>query len=124
MVDETPIRVHKNLEDKGIPFAKDQAMGVYSSIWNADDWATRGGLVKTDWSKAPFVASYRNIKCDGCVHANGRSSCSSTKPNSNWYTQEMDSTSQARLGWVQKNYRIYNYCTDSKRFPQGIPREC
>ncbi|KAG2330788.1 hypothetical protein Bca52824_001968 [Brassica carinata] len=66
MVDETPIRVHKNLEDKGIPFAKDQAMGVYSSIWNADDWATQGGLVKTDWSHAPFIVSYKDFKIDAC----------------------------------------------------------
>jgi hypothetical protein len=25
---------------------------------------------------------------------------------------------------VQKNYMIYNYCTDAKRFPQGLPPEC
>jgi len=30
-------------------------MRIYSSLWNADDWATRGGLVKTDWSQAPFT---------------------------------------------------------------------
>ncbi|KAL0675319.1 hypothetical protein Bca4012_003300 [Brassica carinata] len=66
MVDETPIRVHKNLEDKGIPFTNAQAMGVYSSIWNADDWATQGGLVKTDWSHAPFIASYKDFKIDAC----------------------------------------------------------
>ncbi|KAK6151469.1 hypothetical protein DH2020_014104 [Rehmannia glutinosa] len=28
---------------------KKQAMRINSSLWNADDWATRGGLVKTDW---------------------------------------------------------------------------
>uniref|UniRef100_A0A0E0J021 GH16 domain-containing protein n=1 Tax=Oryza nivara TaxID=4536 RepID=A0A0E0J021_ORYNI len=31
-------------------------MSVYSSIWNADDWAMQGGHVKTDRSHAPFVA--------------------------------------------------------------------
>ncbi|KAL6957770.1 xyloglucan:xyloglucosyl transferase, partial [Sarracenia purpurea var. burkii] len=29
------------------------------TLWNADDWATRGGLEKADWFKAPFVASWR-----------------------------------------------------------------
>ncbi|CAL9227446.1 unnamed protein product [Arabidopsis halleri] len=110
-VDDTPIREFKNHESIGVLFPKNKPMRMYASLWNADDWATRGGLVKTDWSKAPFMASYRNIKID-------------SKPNSNWYTQEMDSTSQARLRWVQKNYMIYNYCTDHKRFPQGAPKEC
>ncbi|KAK3031195.1 hypothetical protein RJ639_035352 [Escallonia herrerae] len=32
-------------------------MRVYSSLWNADDWATQGEQVKTDWTKAPFTAS-------------------------------------------------------------------
>ncbi|KAE8699344.1 Xyloglucan endotransglucosylase/hydrolase protein 15 [Hibiscus syriacus] len=38
-----------------------QRMKVYASLWDADDWETRGGRVKTDWSKAPFVAYYRNL---------------------------------------------------------------
>ncbi|KAF7833242.1 Transposon Ty3-G Gag-Pol polyprotein [Senna tora] len=36
----------------------------------------------------------------------------------------MDTTAQEKLRWVQKNYMIYNYCTDAKRFPQGVPLEC
>ncbi|KAL0763492.1 hypothetical protein Bca101_079643 [Brassica carinata] len=108
-VDDTPIREFKNSESIGVLFPKSKPMRMYASLWNADDWATRGGLVKTDWSKAPFMAAYRNIKIDGCAHINGRSSCS---PSSSWYTQQMDATSQARLRWVQKNYMIYNYCTD------------
>ncbi|XP_028786579.1 probable xyloglucan endotransglucosylase/hydrolase protein 23 [Neltuma alba] len=120
-VDGTPIRVFKNLESFGVPFPKKQPMRIYSSLWNADDWATRGGLVKTDWSKAPFTASYRNFNAkNACVFSNGRSSCSSNA----WLSQELDLTSQQRLRWVQKNYMIYNYCTDHKRFPQGFPPEC
>lgn len=132
-VDGTPIREFKNLESFGVPFPKSQPMRIYSSLWNADDWATRGGLVKTDWSKAPFTASYRNFNADNaCVFSNGRSSCTSNSASSSsknrnnnaWLSQELDSTSQQRLQWVQKNYMIYNYCTDKKRFPQGFPTEC
>ncbi|KAI9090218.1 hypothetical protein K1719_028764 [Acacia pycnantha] len=125
-VDNTPIRVFKNLESFGAPFPKKQPMRIYSSLWNADDWATRGGLVKTDWSKAPFTASYRNFNAkNACVWSNGGSSCSSNPTSSSsWLSQELDLTSQKRLRWVQKNYMIYNYCTDAKRFPQGFPLEC
>ncbi|ESW26777.1 hypothetical protein PHAVU_003G147600 [Phaseolus vulgaris] len=129
-VDGTPIREYKNLESIGVPFPKSQPMRIYSSLWNADDWATRGGLIKTDWSKAPFTASYRNFNANACVWNAGKSSCNSNSPSSAtpptnaWLSQELDSTAQKRMNWVQKNYMIYNYCTDSKRFPQGLPLEC
>ncbi|XVF16076.1 hypothetical protein REPUB_Repub10bG0000300 [Reevesia pubescens] len=41
-VDDVPIRVFKNNKDLG------------------------GGLEKTDWSKAPFIASYKGFNIDGC----------------------------------------------------------
>jgi xyloglucan:xyloglucosyl transferase len=125
LVDNIPIRVFKNVESIGVPFPKNQPMRIYSSLWNADDWATRGGLVKTDWSNAPFTASYRNFNANACTVSSGVSSCSSTQSNKNaWFSEELDSTSYERLKWVQKNYMIYNYCNDIKRFPQGLPQEC
>ncbi|EXB94582.1 putative xyloglucan endotransglucosylase/hydrolase protein 23 [Morus notabilis] len=123
--DGTPIREFKNSEPIGVPFPKSQPMRIYSSLWNADDWATRGGLVKTDWSKAPFTASYRNFNAKTCVRSSRSSSChGSSSSNDAWLSQELDNASQERLRWVQKNYMIYNYCTDTKRFPQGLPPEC
>ncbi|KAK9099912.1 hypothetical protein Scep_023342 [Stephania cephalantha] len=142
-VDGTPIREFKNLESSlGVAFPKNQPMRIYSSLWNADDWATRGGLVKTDWSRAPFTASYRNFNANACVVSSGSNSCSTstststssssssssssspTSANKAWLTQELDTTSIERMRWVQRNYMIYNYCTDAKRFPQGLPPEC
>ncbi|KAJ4827789.1 Xyloglucan endotransglucosylase/hydrolase protein 22 [Turnera subulata] len=125
-IDGRPIRQFKNLESaKGVPYLKSQPMRLYASLWNADDWATRGGLVKTDWTQAPFTASYRNFNADACVWSNGGSSCTnSSSSNLPWFSQELDSTSQKQLRWVQKNYMIYNYCADPKRFPQGLPPEC
>ncbi|KAE8022896.1 hypothetical protein FH972_008657 [Carpinus fangiana] len=116
VVDNIPIRVFKNAEQIGVPFPKSQPMKIYSSLWNADDWATRGGLVKTDWSKAPFTAYYRNFKVTASNAAWGT--------NSAWETNELDAHGRRRLRWVQKYFMIYNYCTDLKRFPQGAPPEC
>ncbi|KAE9602411.1 putative xyloglucan:xyloglucosyl transferase [Lupinus albus] len=123
-VDGKPIREFKNLEGAGVPYPKNQPMRLYSSLWNADDWATRGGLVKTDWSQAPFDASFRNFRANSCVWSNGVSSCNSNTSDNAWLSQQLDSRSQKRLKWVQKNYMIYNYCTDTKRFPQALPVEC
>lgn len=131
-MDNIPIRVFENQESIGIPFPKSQPMKLYSSLWNADQWATRGGLVKTDWSKAPFTAYYRNFNANACVWSRDSSSCSSLSINTmtnranraNWQTQGLDANGRRRLRWVQKYYMIYNYCTDFKRFPEGRPREC
>ncbi|KAK9210458.1 hypothetical protein WN944_002828 [Citrus x changshan-huyou] len=124
-IDGRPIREFKNLESFGIPYPKKQSMRMYASLWNADDWATRGGLVKTDWSQAPFTASFRNFNAKACVWSNGISSCSSNSTTKNtWFSQELDFSSQRKLKWVQQNYMVYNYCTDTSRFPQGLPQEC
>ncbi|XP_031113198.1 xyloglucan endotransglucosylase/hydrolase 2-like [Ipomoea triloba] len=116
LVDNTPIRVFKNGESIGVAFPKNQPMKIYSSLWNADDWATRGGLVKTDWSHAPFTAYYRNF--------NAQTFTASQFNDGKWQSQELDAYGRRRLRWVQKNFMIYNYCTDYKRFPQGFPAEC
>ncbi|KAL4564285.1 hypothetical protein LXL04_028345 [Taraxacum kok-saghyz] len=107
LVDETPIREFKNMEAMGVPFPKHQPVRLYSSLWNADEWATRGGLVKTDWSKAPFTASYRNFNVKSGA----------------FLRRNMQVHSQ-KLKWVRDNHMIYNYCTDNKRFQHGFPPEC
>ncbi|KAL4028791.1 hypothetical protein IC575_012002 [Cucumis melo] len=102
-------------------------MRLQSSLWNADDWATRGGRVKTDWTQAPFTAAYRNFNADrACIwSALGSSSCSKgSSKNDSWLSQQLDSAGRQRLKWVQRNYMVYNYCTDSKRFSHGLPLEC
>lgn len=113
-MDGTPVRVFKNNEGLGVPYPNKQPMRIYSSLWNAEDWATRGGLVKTDWSKAPFVASFRNFK---------------VQTSSSFVSQQaqllaLDSVQQKKLDWVRNKYMIYDYCADAKRFPKGYPPEC
>ncbi|PRQ52062.1 putative xyloglucan:xyloglucosyl transferase [Rosa chinensis] len=125
-VDNIPIRVFDNLESIGVPFPKKQPMRIYSSLWNADDWATQGGLVKTDWAQAPFTASYRNLKANACLAgSSSSSSCvSTTAEDKSWQNQALDAAGRKRLRWVQKKFMVYNYCSDRKRFPQGFPLEC
>ncbi|XP_022968916.1 xyloglucan endotransglucosylase/hydrolase 2-like [Cucurbita maxima] len=129
LVDNIPIRVFHNWEKIGVSYLNRQPMRVYSSLWNADDWATRGGLVKTDWAQAPFTASYRNFNANGCVASAGSSSCGSKfsntlKGGAQSDGGRLDAKSRNRLRWVQSKFMIYNYCTDLKRFPRGIPAEC
>ncbi|XP_057763758.1 xyloglucan endotransglucosylase protein 1-like [Salvia miltiorrhiza] len=112
LVDNSPIRVFNNHAGAGVAFPATQAMRVYCSLWNADDWATQGGRVKTDWTKAPFTAYYRNFKIDSCAAG---TSCAS---------QELDAKARNRLRWVQQKHMVYNYCADSNRFPQGTSVEC
>uniref|UniRef100_A0A7N0TJU7 Xyloglucan endotransglucosylase/hydrolase n=1 Tax=Kalanchoe fedtschenkoi TaxID=63787 RepID=A0A7N0TJU7_KALFE len=133
LVDETPIRVHSNMEKQGIAFPKDQAMGVYSSIWNADDWATQGGLVKTNWAHAPFVASYKGFDINGCEAVptaettDIASKCSSNGQKRYWWDEptlsELSLHQSHQLMWVRAKHMIYDYCTDTARFPT-TPAEC
>ncbi|XP_062078650.1 xyloglucan endotransglucosylase/hydrolase protein 22-like [Humulus lupulus] len=128
-VDGSPIRVFKNLESSmGVPYPRSQPMRIYSTLCSAKELVTDGGggFVETDWSKAPFNASYRNFDDkESCVWWSGASSCNSTTAaTSPWLSDQLDSASQERLRWIQSNYMIYNYCSDVQRFPDGLPPEC
>jgi xyloglucan:xyloglucosyl transferase len=100
-------------------------MKIYNSLWNADDWATRGGLEKTDWSKAPFIATYKGFHIDGCEASVNAKFCDTQ--GKRWWDQpefrDLDAAQWQRLRWVRQKYTIYNYCNDRKRYPQ-IPSEC
>ncbi|KAI3903429.1 hypothetical protein MKW98_032083 [Papaver atlanticum] len=123
-VDEVPIRVYKNNEAKGIPYPKFQPMGVYSTLWEADDWATRGGIEKIDWSKAPFYAYYKDFDIEGCTMP-GPASCTSNPTN--WWEGpeylQLDSYQARKYRWVRTNHMTYDYCTDKVRYPVPPP-EC
>ncbi|CAI0550389.1 unnamed protein product [Linum tenue] len=134
LVDDTVVRQHSNLEHKGIPFPKDQPMGVYSSIWNADDWATQGGRIKTDWSHAPFIASYQGFQIDACESpassvsaADLTKKCTSSAENKYWWDEpalsELNLHQSHQLLWVKANHMVYDYCSDNSRFPV-TPEEC
>ncbi|KAJ0734380.1 putative xyloglucan:xyloglucosyl transferase, Xyloglucan-specific endo-beta-1,4-glucanase [Helianthus annuus] len=124
LIDNIPVRVFNNHEAAGVPFPKSQPMRVYASLWNADDWATQGGRVKTDWKNAPFTAYYRKFNANADkVDPNSRST-SSVNDNQAWRTQGVDAAGRNRIRWVQNKHMIYNYCNDRTRFTNGLPAEC
>ena len=100
-------------------------MKIYSILWNADDWATRGGLEKIDWSKAPFVASYKGFHVDGCEASMSNSACPIL--GRRWWDQkafdDLDGMQWRKLKGVCDRYTIYNYCADKGRYP-AMPLEC
>ncbi|KAJ6840619.1 xyloglucan endotransglucosylase/hydrolase protein A-like [Iris pallida] len=124
-VDDVPIRVFKNSKDLGVRFPFNQPMKIYSSLWNADDWATRGGLEKTNWANAPFVASYRGFHVDGCEASVQAKFCATQ--GMRWWDQkefqDLDGMQYRKMSWVRQKYTIYNYCTDRSRYP-SMPPEC
>ncbi|XP_047319295.1 xyloglucan endotransglucosylase/hydrolase 2-like [Impatiens glandulifera] len=128
LVDNYPIRVFKNREAMGVPYPTSQPMRIYSSLWNADDWATQGGRVKTNWTHAPFTALYRNF--NACLPSSSSSSSCSSAVSTNALSdsdsgaQELNAMGRRRLRWVQRYYMVYNYCSDLNRFSQGLPTEC
>ncbi|RZC59532.1 hypothetical protein C5167_006834 [Papaver somniferum] len=114
-VDNIPIRIFKNSRKLGLKFPFEQPMKLYS----------RGGLEKTDWSKAPFIAKYRGFHIDACEASVNAKFCETQ--GRRWWDQkeyqDLDAYQYRRLMWVLRKFTIYNYCKDKARFPV-MPREC
>nr|CAB3485674.1 unnamed protein product [Digitaria exilis] len=130
LVDDMAIRRFKNHWDAGVPFPVYQPMRLNGVLWDADQWATQGGRVKTDWTQAPFTAYFRNYRATGCEPSlDGAWVCGQDPSGGgDWFdggVAGMDDVKQTQqLREAQQRYTIYDYCTDSVRFPDGFPKEC
>ncbi|KAL7103005.1 hypothetical protein ACP275_08G153400 [Erythranthe tilingii] len=125
-VDKVPIRVYKNANYTNNFFPNEKPMYLFSSIWDAEDWATRGGADKTDWSKSPFVSSYTDFTADGCRWEDPFPACVSNTAV-NWWDQydtwHLSDDQKKDYAWVQRNLVVYDYCKDTKRYTT-LPEEC
>ncbi|KAG0610824.1 hypothetical protein M758_7G094500 [Ceratodon purpureus] len=135
-VDDKVIRVfHNKTQEVGVPFPVNRPMAVQCSIWDGSDWATQGGRVKLNYTYAPFVAQYEGFGgVDGCQACPATPStacdtadlspCSDAKKY--WFLEQQELTAKQikQLQKHQKKYIVYDYCTDAKRFPEGMPEEC
>ncbi|KAF3787747.1 Xyloglucan endotransglucosylase/hydrolase protein 9 [Nymphaea thermarum] len=137
MADNVPIRAFRKQQDTLLqpPFPDSKPMWVYGSVWNADDWATQGGRVKTNWSDSPFISQFRGFEIDACEvggmpssdgDATERGRCADAETGFWWDTPAKATLSphQVRqLKWVSRRYKIYDYCRDVTRFVVK-PVEC
>ncbi|XP_068640855.1 xyloglucan endotransglucosylase/hydrolase protein 9-like [Aristolochia californica] len=129
LIDGVPIRTFANREEKGIPYPNSQAMGIYSSVWNADDWATQGGRVKTNWSHAPFISTFRKVAVDACEFSPETDDLSGKcrEGEEFWWDRpalnELNFHQSHQLKWVRRKHLVYDYCKDTARFTQ-LPPEC
>ncbi|XP_075500354.1 xyloglucan endotransglucosylase protein 7-like [Primulina tabacum] len=124
-VDRVPIRVYNNYLKDGIPFPNLQEMRVYSSLWNADSWATRGGLDKIDWQNAPFVSELRNFKASACNYdERPPPSMNIIEYDTMIYRSELDEDEYGAMKALRKKHMIYDYCEDVKRYRGLFPGDC
>lgn len=126
-VDDTPIRMFKNNKAAlGQDYPDSQAVGIYSSIWNGENWATNDGWVKLNWTYAPFIVTYEKFNVDACLALQHSSDPCIAATNGWWEESEYETLNfkdVERLNWVKENYVVYNYCTDRGRNPIR-PIEC
>ncbi|KAL3696559.1 hypothetical protein R1sor_010635 [Riccia sorocarpa] len=127
-VDDTPIRVYKNIEDK-LPnsYPKAQSMVVAASIFDASSWATRGGAVPTNWANAPFEVNYKDFSLEACTVRNNDISACTSNYQANWWesaeNQALNSAQASALRNVHQKYMVYDYCKDQTRYSTP-PTEC
>ncbi|KAH7436545.1 hypothetical protein KP509_05G025300 [Ceratopteris richardii] len=127
-VDQVAIRIHRNTPETRSMYPSEQPMYVFSSIWNGDGWATRGGLEKINWSGAPFVSTYEKFHVDACEWTDTSivPPCATTTSKHWWDQHGAWSLSQSQkdsYAWATSKFMQYNYCTDKGRYAIPPP-EC
>lgn len=118
LVDDIPIRRYPRKSDATFPL---RPMWVYGSVWDASSWATENGKYKADYRYQPFVGRYANFKISGCP-SDRSSSCQSASVSPTGPSGLSRQQVSAML-WAQRNYLVYNYCSDPKRDHRITP-EC
>ncbi|KAB2057145.1 hypothetical protein ES319_A11G149300v1 [Gossypium barbadense] len=87
---------------------------IQGSIWNGETWASGGR--KTDWSQAPFVASFVGFGVTGCQFQNSASKdqCYISSPKLWWNGDKylgLDPTQRKALQDARTKYLYDGYCS-------------
>ncbi|XP_012568655.1 probable xyloglucan endotransglucosylase/hydrolase protein 16 [Cicer arietinum] len=110
-----------NRQSIGVAFPTRQPMKLYTTLWNGDSWATRWGQVKIDWSKAPFIASFRNFNANACIPLPNSSNCLDFNSGKN---KGLNAEKRKKLKEIHAKWVVYDYCRDFRRYARGLPYEC
>ncbi|EOX93900.1 Xyloglucan endotransglucosylase/hydrolase protein 2, putative [Theobroma cacao] len=113
-VDNTPIRVSKNISNIGVNYPS-QTLVIQASIWDGEGWASNGR--KLDWSQQPFTASFQGFNVDGCqsLENSNKEQCydSSLWWNGNTYWG-LDPAKQKALEDARAEYMFEDYCSSKE----------
>lgn len=130
LVDNVPVRELIN-NVASSPFYPSKPMSVYTTIWDASEWATHGGKYPVNYQYAPFVASFKQMEMEGCVwHPTNSSSTSCSKPVLSSLDPvggsefaKLDLEQANGLEWARRKLMFYTYCRDTARY-KVLPPEC
>lgn len=135
MVDDVPIREMKNMEELGKEYPS-KPMALYATLWDGSGWATNGGKNPVNYKYAPFIASFRNLKMEGCAtnpiieeemetpfQSQGVHLCVDN-PVKSLDLWDLTPTQQQAMQWVRTHYLYYTYCQDSNRHYASSLPEC
>ncbi|CAK9137783.1 unnamed protein product [Ilex paraguariensis] len=129
LVDNIPVRevIHNTATASVYP---SKPMSVYTTIWDASQWATNGGKYPVNYNYAPFVASVGELELEGCiVHqkdsapACSQSSLSSLDPVEGEEFAKLSRQQITGLDWARGKHMFYSYCKDTSRY-KVLPPEC
>ncbi|XP_071736451.1 probable xyloglucan endotransglucosylase/hydrolase protein 33 [Rutidosis leptorrhynchoides] len=132
LVDNIPIRevIHNQASLSIYP---SKPMSLYTTIWDASEWATHGGKYPVDYHYAPFVASFGELEMEGCVilKTNPSSTSTCSKSSTLLSVDPVDGNEYAKLtvqqtvglNWARTKHMFYSYCKDTSRY-KLLPPEC
>eukprot|EP00253_Pinus_taeda_P012318 PITA_12318 len=130
MVDSIPIRTFPRMKSLGAIYPS-KPMSVYATIWDASSWTTDGGRYKANYSYQPFLATYTNFITVSCLpvlkdelYNLDNQYCSQGRVLDCNFPPELNQYQLQALDVVQKNYMVYDYCQDFRRYPKGSMPEC
>lgn len=131
MVDNIPIREMEKTEALGGDYPS-KPMALYATMWDGSQWATDGGKYPVDYKYAPFLATFTNLKLEGCaanpiVEENQSNQCTELE-NLKSVQAAVELLSQSdkhrtALKWVRSHHLYYSYCDDKNRYAVPLP-EC
>ena len=123
-VDDVPIREVKKTESMGGDFPS-KPMTLYSTIWDASNWATNGGKYKVNYKYAPYVAQFSDFVLHGCaVHPIEHvTNCGPLQSSENVPSSALTSLERIKMDKFRLKHMTYSYCYDKIRY-KVPPSEC